>query len=49
LRDFWFLSKSYLAGFLNEVGCSVSESYHFPYVRPLSGLRIRTICIAQVR
>ena len=49
VRDFWFISKSYLAGYLNEAGFSLSESYHFPYVRPLSGLRTRTICIAQVR
>jgi SAM-dependent methyltransferase len=49
LRDFWFLSRTYLAQVMAEAGFGVVESYYFPYVRPLSGLRNRTICIAQVR
>jgi hypothetical protein len=28
-------------------GYAVTEAYSFPYERPLSGLRNRTICIAR--
>lgn len=48
LRDFWFLSKSYLSLVLGAAGFHVSEGYYFPYLRPLSGLRNRTVCIARV-
>jgi SAM-dependent methyltransferase len=49
VRDFWFLSKSYLSTVLAEFGLRVADSYYFAYARPLSGLRNRTVCIAQVR
>jgi SAM-dependent methyltransferase len=48
VSDFWLLSKEYLAKALSEVGCQNWESYHFPYFRPVSGLRNRTICVARV-
>jgi len=48
VRDFWFMSNGYLSGVLTELGLRVFESYYFPYVRPLSGLRNRTICVARV-
>lgn len=48
LRDFWFLSSAYMSEVLSEAGFSVGESYYFPYVRPLSGLRNRMICVARV-
>jgi SAM-dependent methyltransferase len=47
LREFWFLSKSYLSKALSEAGFDIVESYYFTYARPLSGLRNRTICIAR--
>jgi SAM-dependent methyltransferase len=47
LDDFWFLSKSYLAAALTAADLLVQESYYFPYTRPLSGLRLRAICIAR--
>lgn len=48
LADFWMLSRAYLAETVARFGFKLSESYHFPYERPLSGLRNRTICIAQI-
>ncbi|MFJ4651052.1 hypothetical protein ACIP5Y_07240 [Nocardia sp. NPDC088792] len=48
VTDFWYLSKDYLAHRLAAAGLQPIESYYFPYVRPLSGLRNRTICIARV-
>lgn len=48
VQDFWFLSKSYLSTVVSEAGFRVSECYYFPYMRPLSGLRNRTICLAQL-
>lgn len=48
VSDFWLLSRGYLTRMLTRFGFENWESYHFPYFRPLSGLRNRTICIARV-
>jgi len=48
VSGFWLLSRRYLERTLQRLGFEPSESYHFPYVRPVSGLRNRTICIARV-
>jgi hypothetical protein len=48
VEDFWYLSKDYLAAQLGNAGFEVLESYYFPYVRPISGLRNRTICVVRV-
>ncbi|MGY6567909.1 MAG: class I SAM-dependent methyltransferase [Salinarimonas sp.] len=45
--DFWFLSRSYLREALATRGFECLESYYFPYMRPQSGLRNRTICVAR--
>jgi SAM-dependent methyltransferase len=45
---FWFLSRNYLHASLASFGFDPVESYYFPYRRPVSGLRNRTICIARV-
>ncbi|MCY7342719.1 MAG: class I SAM-dependent methyltransferase [Pseudonocardia sp.] len=45
---FWFVSRTYLADELAAAGFEPLESYYFPYLRPLSGMRNRTICVAQV-
>lgn len=49
LSDFWLLSKGYLEECVRAEGFEPVESYYFPYIRPLSGLRNRTICVALVR
>lgn len=46
LSTFWFLSPKYIEGRLQQCGFDVIEKYHFPYMRPVSGLRNRTICVA---
>lgn len=46
--DFWYLSKDYLQTRLASAGFELLEAYYFPYIRPISGLRNRTICIARV-
>lgn len=46
VKDFWFISKSYLGRSLMSCGFTVHETYYFPYLRPVSGPRNRTICIA---
>lgn len=46
--DFWFFSKTYLAQVFAAAGLEIYESYYFPYMRPISGLRRRTICVARV-
>lgn len=46
--DFWFLSKDYLREVLAAAGLETTESYYFPYIRPVSGMRNRTICIARM-
>ncbi|MGW3266247.1 class I SAM-dependent methyltransferase [Streptomyces sp. NPDC001056] len=48
VADFWYLSKDYLAERLAARGYRTVESYYFPYLRPVSGMRNRTICIARV-
>lgn len=48
VEDFWFLSKDYLADRLSALGHIPVESYYFPYLRPLSGLRNRTVVVARV-
>lgn len=48
VSDFWLLSKEYLAETLIRFGFDAWESYHFPYVRPISGPRNRTICVGRV-
>jgi 2-polyprenyl-3-methyl-5-hydroxy-6-metoxy-1,4-benzoquinol methylase len=47
VRDFWFLSIEYLSHQLERFGLRVVERYYFPYVRPESGLRPRSICVAE--
>ncbi len=46
LNTFWLLSPHYLENRLKTCGFDVTEKYHFPYQRPMSGVRNRTICIA---
>lgn len=48
LKDFWFVSRGYLQDSLSSFGFETTESYYFPYLRPISGMRNRTICIARV-
>lgn len=48
VEDFWLLSRRYLDTVLGRFGFETSEQYYFPYQRPISGLRNRTICIARV-
>ncbi|UQA95669.1 class I SAM-dependent methyltransferase [Streptomyces halobius] len=48
VQDFWFLSKDYLQESLASFGFSSVESYYFPYLRPISGMRNRTICVVRV-
>jgi SAM-dependent methyltransferase len=48
VQDFWFISRSYLAEELSSFGLLPVENYYFPYLRPLSGMRNRTICIARI-
>ncbi|SDW81514.1 hypothetical protein SAMN05444064_107120 [Pseudomonas syringae] len=45
---FWFISRDYLRDALIEAGFRIEESYYFPYMRPISGLRNRTLCVALV-
>ena len=49
VEGFWFLSKHYLLEQLVESGFKPVESYYFPYIRPVSGLRNRTMCIVKHR
>ena len=44
LDGFWFISKDYLVDVMRGAGFDGLESYYFPYFRPISGLRNRTIC-----
>jgi SAM-dependent methyltransferase len=48
VEDFWFIAKDYLQEQLTAIGFAPVESYYFPYMRPLSGMRNRTICVARV-
>lgn len=47
VKDFWYVSPEFLAKSLEDAGFRNLESYTFPYVRPKSGLRHRTICLAK--
>jgi hypothetical protein len=47
VASFWLISHAHLAEQLSRVGFKVVESYTFPYHRPISGLRDRSICIAE--
>jgi hypothetical protein len=47
VQGFWLFSPEYLRDTAQRFGYTVVESYSFPYERPLSGLRNRTICIAR--
>jgi SAM-dependent methyltransferase len=47
VEDFWFVSKDYLAEQLAAFGFVPMETYYFPYRRPVSGPRNRTICVAR--
>ncbi|MDA9823617.1 class I SAM-dependent methyltransferase [Paracoccaceae bacterium] len=46
--DFFFVGADMVASQLVEHGFILREKYYFPYFRPQSGLRDRTVCIAQV-
>jgi SAM-dependent methyltransferase len=48
VSGFWFLAKDYLQKSLASFGFQPLESYYFPYLRPVSGMRNRTICVALV-
>jgi SAM-dependent methyltransferase len=48
LDGFWYLSKDYLQQCLVQLGMCVTQSYYFRYVRPISGIRNRTICVARI-
>lgn len=44
---FWLFSPEYLRDAAQRFGYTVVEAYSFPYERPVSGLRNRTICVAR--
>lgn len=48
VAGFWFVSREYLQEELERFGFVPVESYYFPYLRPVSGLRNRTVCVARV-
>ncbi len=48
LDNFWFLSKEYLVRTLNKWELETHETYSFPYIRPISGMRDRAICVGRV-
>lgn len=48
VEGFWFVSRTFLAEGLRSHGFEPVESYYFPYLRPISGMRNRTICIGRV-
>jgi hypothetical protein len=47
VQGFWLFSPEYLRDAAQRFGYTVIESYSFPYERPVSGLRNRTICVAR--
>lgn len=47
VQGFWLFSPEYLRDTAQRFGYTVIEAYSFPYERPLSGLRNRTICVAR--
>jgi 2-polyprenyl-3-methyl-5-hydroxy-6-metoxy-1,4-benzoquinol methylase len=48
LDDFWYFSRFYLVETLKKWNLHPYEDYTFPYFRPISGMRSRTICIGRV-
>lgn len=48
LDEFWFVSHRLVARHIEDAGFKVDEAYTFPYLRPQSGMRNRTICIGSV-
>ena len=48
VSGFWFISKDHLCRRLQSFGFVMVEAYYFPYCRPISGRRDRTVCIARV-
>jgi hypothetical protein len=44
---FWLFTPEYLRDVSQRFGYTVLEAYSFPYERPMSGLRNRTICVAR--
>ena len=48
VEDFWFISRDYLSACLTDFGFRPLEAYYFPYIRPISGLRNRTLCVASM-
>lgn len=47
VENFWYVSPDYVASAAKQAGFDVRELYTFPYARPKSGLRNRTIAIAR--
>lgn len=47
VEGFWLVAHDHLAHRLRDVGFDILETYTFPYHRPQSGLRDRSICIAE--
>jgi hypothetical protein len=47
VSGFWLVAHDHLAHRLREIGFDILETYTFPYHRPQSGLRDRSICIAE--
>lgn len=45
--DFWYLSCEYLSTVLETSGFEVHERYYYPYRRPISGVRNRTIVVGK--
>lgn len=48
VEGFWFISKDYLLKCLIQAGYLPVENYYFPYLRPVSGMRNRTVVIVRV-
>lgn len=48
VNDFWLLSTDYINETFKRFGYDLCESYLYPYRRPISGPRNRSICIASV-
>jgi len=47
VADFWYVSPDYVAQAMQRAGLQIRELYTFPYLRPTSGLRKRTICVGR--
>jgi hypothetical protein len=47
VKDFWFVSPDFLARSAEREGYTVLETYTFPYLRPQSGLRLRSVLVAK--